>query len=235
MKWTMSKDKPKVITRDNSTQVENILNRRTVNLSDVQLTQSETNLLRKGLNFCPTPPPPGKYDINKDIDAFARRLTLKEYHTPENLEEIIDDTGYQPSILQKLNQKERKIHTRPSREPYINTYIDRLRQEITDGTLHNLRFQRNNLTKREREALNRLSNNTDIIIKPADKGGATVIMNTKDYVKEAKRQLDNEVYYKRVERDFTLEHERLINQCVDKLILDGELAEEVAKLLRASA
>ena len=93
-------------------------------------------------------------------------------------------------------------------------------------------FQRNNLTKREREALNRLSNNTDIIIKPVDKGGATVIMNTKDYVKEAKRQLDNEVYYKRVERDFTLEHERLINQCVDKLILDGELAEEVAKLLR---
>ena len=49
--------------------------------------------------------------------------------------------------------------------------------------MQNLRFQRNNLTKRERVALNRLSNNTDIIIKPADKGGATAIMNTKDYVK----------------------------------------------------
>ena len=107
----MSKDKPKVITRDNSTQIENILNRRTVNLSDIQLTQSETNLLRKGLNFCPTPLPPGKYDINKDIDAFACRLTLKEYHTPENIEEVIDGPGYQPSILQKLNQKERKIYT----------------------------------------------------------------------------------------------------------------------------
>ena len=56
-------------------------------------------------------------------------------------------------------------------------------------------------------------------------------MNTKDYVKEAKRQLDNEVYYKRVERDFTPENEQLINQCVDTLIDDGEL-EEVAKLLR---
>jgi len=77
----------------------------------------------------------------------------------------------------------------------------------------------------------RLSNNTDIIIKPADKGGATVIMNTKKYVKEAKHQLDNEVYYKRIERDFTPEHEQLINQCVDTLIDHGEL-EEVAKLLR---
>ena len=123
----MSKDQPKVITHDNSTQIENILSRQTVNLSDIQLTQSETDLLRKGLNFCPTPPPPRKYDINKDIDAFAHRLTLKEYHTPENIEEIIDGPGYQPSILQKLNQKERKFYTRPSREPYLNTYIDKLR------------------------------------------------------------------------------------------------------------
>jgi len=54
-------------------------------------------------------------------------------------------------------------------------------------------------------------------------------MNTKDYVKEAKRQLDNDVYYKRVERDFTPEHEQLINQCVDTLIDDGEFEEEVVR------
>ena len=99
-KWTMGKDKPKVITRDNSTQIENILNMPTENSYDIQLTQSDTNLLREGLNFCPTPPPPEKYDINKDINAFARRLTVKEYHTPENIEDIIDDPGYQLSILQ---------------------------------------------------------------------------------------------------------------------------------------
>nr|XP_058953228.1 uncharacterized protein LOC131780634 [Pocillopora verrucosa] len=57
-------------------------------------------------------------------------------------------------------------------------------------------------------------------------------MNAKDYGKEAKRQLDNEEYYKRVGRDLTLEHEQLINQCLDTLMDDGELEEEVAKLLR---
>ena len=54
-----------------------------------------------------------------------------------------------------------------------------------------------------------------IVIKPADKGGATVILNAIDYVEEAKRQLDNEIYYKKIESDLTSEHEQLINQCID--------------------
>lgn len=60
---------------------EDILKRRIVNLSSRTLTKSETNLLHKGLNVCPTPPPPRKEKINDDIDAFARRLNLKEYGT----------------------------------------------------------------------------------------------------------------------------------------------------------
>ena len=93
-------------------------------------------------------------------------------------------------------------------------------------------FQLNNLSKRERAALDRLSNNREIVIKPADKGGATVILNTVDYVKEAKRQLDNEIYYNKIENDLTSEHEQLINQCIDTLKHNGELEEEIAKLLK---
>ena len=202
-KWTMSMKGSKKTIPNKPRQIEKILDRRIVNLSNLQLTQSETNLLRKGLNFCPTPPPPRIDDINKDTDTFARRLTLREYHTPENIDEITDSPGYQPSILQQLNQKERNTRYRPSREPYLNTYVDRLRQEITDEMLHNQRFQRNNLSKRERAALDRLSNNREIVIKPADKGGATVILNAIDYVEEAKRQLDNGIYYKKIESDLT--------------------------------
>ena len=131
-KWTMSMEGSKKTIPNKSRQIETILHRRIVNLSNLQLTQSETNLLRKGLNFCPTPPPPRIEDINKDIDTFARRLTLREYHTPENIDEITDSPGYQPSILHQLNRNERNTQYRPSREPYLNTYVDRLRQEITD-------------------------------------------------------------------------------------------------------
>ena len=89
------------------------------------------------------------------------RLSLREYHTPENIDEITDNPSYQPTILEKLNHREQKTYCRPSREPYLNTYIEKLRQEITDRTVHNRRFQRNNLSKRERLALDRLSNNRD--------------------------------------------------------------------------
>ena len=105
----------------------------------------------------------------------------------------------------------------------MNKYIEKLRQEITDKTVHNRRFQRNNLSKREQLALDRLSNNRDIITKPADKGGATVILNTTDYLQEAKRQLDNHTYYKRIEEDYTLEHEQTINNCTEDLVKNGEI------------
>ena len=158
-KRTTTNGNSKRTKRNGSYRTEDILKRRIVNLSDIQLTQSETDLLHKGLNFCPTPPPPTIDNINQDIDAFARRLSLRESHTPENIDEITDNHSYQPTILEKLNHREQKTYSRPSREPYLNTYVEKLRQEITDKTVHNRRFQRNNLSKRERLALDRLSNN----------------------------------------------------------------------------
>ena len=49
-----------------------------------------------------------------DIDTFACRLILGEYHTPE------DSPGCLPSVaLHQLNQKECKKQCRPSEEPYL--------------------------------------------------------------------------------------------------------------------
>ena len=106
----------KITKRNGSYKTKEILKRRIVNLSDIQLTQSETDLLQKGLNFCPTPPPPTIDNINKDIDAFARRLSLREYRTPENIDEITDNPSYQSTILEKLNHREQKTYCRPSFE-----------------------------------------------------------------------------------------------------------------------
>ena len=88
------------------------------------------------------------------------------------------------------------------------------------------------MTKRERIALKRLSNNKDIIIKQADKGGATVILKTGDYITEAMRQLNNEEYYKKLEEDLTSQHEQLINQCISDLINNGDLDMDTGQLLR---
>ena len=55
-----------------------------------------------------------------------------------------------------------------------------------------------NLDREERTAIKTLKENKDIIIKPADKGAAIVVMDKTHYVGEAERQLANQVHYKRL-------------------------------------
>lgn len=52
-----------------------------------------------------------------------------------------------------------------------------------------------NMSKKELVAIEQLSQNDTLILKPADKGGALVVMDTSFYVEEIHRQLnDKEVY-----------------------------------------
>ena len=60
-----------------------------------------------------------------------------------------------------------------------------------------------NLTEKESQALLNLSRNQNIVIKPADKRGAIVIMNTKDYIKEGLRQLSDTNFYQELPRNPT--------------------------------
>ena len=60
---------------------------------------------------------------------------------------------------------------------------------------------RDNLTTRERHALKQLSRRTDIIIKAADKGSGTVIMDSGWYINECLRQLNDTKFYGRLDTD----------------------------------
>ena len=60
-----------------------------------------------------------------------------------------------------------------------------------------------NFTFEERNTLQDLINDDTITIKPADKGGAVVLLNTKDYIQEAERQLNQPEYYRKTAYDLT--------------------------------
>ena len=53
-----------------------------------------------------------------------------------------------------------------------------------------------NLTHTQLKTLSSLKNNTEFIVKPADKGGAVVVMKAELYKQEALRQLNNPNYYR---------------------------------------
>ncbi len=64
---------------------------------------------------------------------------------------------------------------------------------------HLKKFLKKNISNAEYKAMTELANNKNIIIRPADKGWAVVILNRIDYLKEGFKQLQNTKFYKFVE------------------------------------
>lgn len=94
----------------------------------------------------------------------------------------------------------RKTFTNPSEwEPHPEQRKTELLESINlDGEhLSKLKYtlETPNLPPEEKEALDSLIRAKGIVIKPADKGSVTIIMDRADYVSEALRQLQDTQYY----------------------------------------
>ncbi|XP_048589460.1 uncharacterized protein LOC125573153 [Nematostella vectensis] len=95
--------------------------------------------------------------------------------------------------------------------------------ELTKSELANLSFeaQSDNITTGERQALNDLKNNRDIIIKKADKGTTTVICDTSTKIKEGTEQLLDEKFYQPLSKPIVEETAKKVQRIVDSLRTGG--------------
>jgi hypothetical protein len=71
----------------------------------------------------------------------------------------------------------------------------------------------------------------DIVIKPADKGGALVVWRADLYRNEARRQLGDATFYRRVDKDLTSIHQTTITQTIHYFITAGDLPETAKNLI----
>ncbi len=113
--------------------------------------------------------------------------------------------------------------------PSLDTYCKTVKQEVYKQ--HGAKFRFNNLTQGERQALNELANNSEIIIKPADKGGLIFVMDTKMYITEVRRQLSNDTQYRPFLYDPTSRHNEKIQDVVNRLVIKGSITQKVADYL----
>ncbi|XP_066447099.1 uncharacterized protein [Eleutherodactylus coqui] len=78
-------------------------------------------------------------------------------------------------------------------------------------------------------AVKNLSKNQSVIIKPADKGGAVVVMDRFKYLNEIRRQLNDVSTYEKLRQDPTLRFQMqlrvLINEAINQAIIDQQLAD----------
>ena len=75
---------------------------------------------------------------------------------------------------------------------------------------------KSNFTHEEHNAMQELAKRKDLIITNADKGGAVVVMDTDSYIKESNRHLSDKTSYKQLTQDPTLQHNRMVNQTMER-------------------
>jgi len=203
----------------------------TINLSSTSISENSIKLLDKGLSFIPT------YNkILKDKIIFARNKLIRNtklhsYFFNSKIDYIKEpftpDSNWVPPdfrLRRDIIKLEKDIIE--ATDSIINKTLGK---NIVDYSLK----QNQNLSAQEIEALLLLKNDNNIIIKKADKGGATVIMDLDNYLKEGYRQLNDTKYYKKIDKLIYPEVIPKINRILARLKNRGFLSLKQLKFLTA--
>lgn len=103
------------------------------------------------------------------------------------------------------------------------------------GCLNRAKPPPTNLCPAEHKAIKKLKEDESIVIAPADKGSATVVMNRKEYDEKIRTLLTDSDTYRRLVRDPTPSQERKLNALLLPLMRAGSIPERLYYHLRSSA
>lgn len=168
-----------------------------VNISDVILTDTQIDLLSKGLSFCPSHRVDW-FQLELEFFFFIRNLKLKVWFDVCNIQSrstedgqvTCEDESKMCFSLKQYKLRKDSDFIPPMVSHPIQTFHDLVKkdldqlQKMTEGS----KLNHPNMTRAELAAMKELADNTLITIKPADKGGAVVVWGTKDYLAEVRRQ-----------------------------------------------
>lgn len=179
-----------------------------INLSSHTLSDAEVSLLNKGLSFIPTVKSFPLSLMESCIYRNLRNIKLRDYFFDKDSD---DNAEYDPNAFHnkfinrstwipasnKLSSSCR--YALQHLQDYIQNYIySHIWHPIPDQPARLRTFSNisDNLSPEERSAIRSLKNNNNILIKPADKGGAVVLLDVESYRAEGLRQLHNTDYYR---------------------------------------
>ena len=149
------------------------------NLSNHKLTYYENKILEKGLNYVVTNNRSNFVEKNlKYVDKLQRKMKLKQYFKIQN--NLFRNSGNKNLGKPKIPYISIPSAWSPP-EDYIE--IDDFCNKLKFGikNINNKYKNTPDLCKNEFKALLNLRNNKNIVIKSADKGGGTVVINIYNY------------------------------------------------------
>lgn len=184
--------------------------------------------LEKGLSFIPTRKTLPLSNILDTRNKLIRSIKLK-YHFRNKTND-----NWNPNVNRFTERKNWVPADQLMSKEILNTIdniklktaeiIDKYKINHINQNIH--LDEEPNLSGTEVDCLKNMKNNTNIIIKPADKGGATVILNKQNYIQEAERQLSNTKYYKALPRPIFHDNipkiKKVLNDLCDKKFITKE-------------
>jgi hypothetical protein len=109
-----------------------------------------------------------------------------------------------------------------------------LRKYPKKDDYHYVKNLPHNITRQQRQAITNLRNNKNIILKPADKGGMTCLLNKSAYLNEAYRQLNNTKYYSKIDESRKTDLCKKINEILENLCDKSVISDRQLDYLTAS-
>lgn len=208
----------------------------TINLSKFEFDYDTYTLLEKGLTFVPKPSTINVANYIENQNRLIRDLKIKSFSLdkkvnnnneprPKMSRKFLEKSKWEPPTF-TINAKTLKTidHIKITTSQHIDKELHIMNKSMINfkpknnfNTRVKVRDQ-NNLTNGEKESLSKLRKNKDIIIKPADKGGATVILDRLSYEAEAERQLSNSKYYKKIDSSLALNNSAKIKEILTKVL-----------------
>jgi len=193
------------------------------------------SLLDKGLSFIPTTKSIRISQVYDSLNRLTRSLKLKSFFRKSQ------NKFYDPKIktfeakstwTPKGNQVDQ--HTQTTIEELTAATDQFICSHPQDNTGKFIRLKEgNNLSTDELQAIRKLTDNREIIIKPADKGSAVVVMNKIDYIQEAMRQLENQKYYTLIDQPVFQNNASRINKILHRMFVKGFIKEKQLNYLSA--
>ena len=204
--------------------------------ADLPLSDTERHVLSLGLSYCPTPATTNQYDLQRDLQAFLRRIQLQaHFHNRTDDGAVNSFTSSLPtsevtSLIDSIAPRKSSWNPPPARTPAIAHFIDSASNLVRrTGARH--MYSSHNLTQTETLVLHNLSRRQDIIIKHADKGGAVVVWDRNLYVEECQRLLANSDHYTTIDSDPTAEYQQQVKDTIVAFISDNKLPPQARKLI----
>ena len=154
-----------------------------------------------------------KNQLKLDLQTYHRRLKLECYFERKKERKKIPFTP-KSEWTPSSNKLPHNIHQIIRADNYALAHLN---WGIQPGK---------NLNQEETNALKELQTNRQIILKPADKGSAVVLMDREDYVWEGNRQLNNSNYYRKLDTPIYMDTKDIVKEILEKMKEEGYITKE---------